>query len=270
MIKNEFLDMLKGKGLTLVLTILGIFLFSQSIAASYTWVGSTVPKKNKWHNESNWLPEGVPGCDDIAIFNSSATVQDCYADKNIRVGSITLEVTYTGTLKVGERYIQGDVLYYTEVALVVGPLGILINGGTLDMEGKGQLTCFGLVEESGGVLIADDLKESMNAGNQFENFCHARIFHELSDKPSLLNVAVANDELNFIFVERYQDGYLNFKIYDKLRSVVSSSQTVSVPKKYGENEVVLDLSALSLTSGEYYYLEVYDENERKKYLKFQY
>ena len=71
----------------------------------YTWNSSS---STSWNTAGNWNPNGVPGVDDKAIFNSTSTV-NCSMDVpggTHEVGDVDIQSGYTGdvsqayTLKV--------------------------------------------------------------------------------------------------------------------------------------------------------------------------
>ncbi|WP_338794267.1 immunoglobulin domain-containing protein [Bernardetia sp. MNP-M8] len=77
-----------------------------------------------------------------------------------------------------------------------------------------------------------------------------------------------NDEglLNFKYTERYKEGDLDIHIYNWERCEVG---TVELTKKIGSNWYSLDLNEVC-SENEYYVMEVFDENNRRKVLNFKY
>lgn len=94
--------------------------------SSTTKVWTALGGDSLWSNANNWSGQAVPIAGDAVVFDSTST-SDCIVDySNTGLASITLDATYTGTVR------------YTPYA----------NGGTL-----GALTLTGALTVDGGVLI---------------------------------------------------------------------------------------------------------------------
>lgn len=94
---------------------------------------------------------------------------------------------------------------------------------------------------------------------------------------------VSGNELKFTYNEEYplasENNVLCYKIIDENRQIVAGvdknaqiliSGSPVIVKKYGINKIDLDLTYLSLSSGNYYFLEVVNEKNEMKKLKFKY
>ena len=91
---------------------------------------------------------------------------------------------------------------------------------------------------------------------------------------------VENQELRFENSEEYEVGdyrYVAYNIYDKNHNLVGGVDETGTPlitgseqldNQIGENKYKLDLSALTLTTNEYFTFEVINDKKEKKVLKF--
>jgi hypothetical protein len=87
----------------LFLVFLGAFVSWQTFAAGTTYTWTNTGGDNLWENANNWSPVGVPGTQDLVVFNSTS-VDDCFIYSNINIANFNIQSTYTGNIEHGTDY----------------------------------------------------------------------------------------------------------------------------------------------------------------------
>ena len=102
-------------------------------------------------------------------------------------------------------------------------------------------------------------------------------YHELSVRLGSPYALSQNDKLQIHYIEKYFispgiNDIITCKIFDKENTfAISNNRIFQYNNTYGENWKIIDLSGASLTSNEYYILEVTGINKNEtKYLRFKY
>lgn len=97
-------------------------------------------------------------------------------------------------------------------------------------------------------------------------------YAELSSKKENKSYEMKEEKLCFRFLEEYRvpgSAVLSYRILDLQNNTYLNTQGLpGLPVKNGNNMLIMDLSSLGLTAGDYYLLEVSNIKREKSYLKF--
>ena|GEM_PF-1357399 len=87
-----------------------------STMPAYSWTGAV---DNNWNTAGNWGTSVVPGVNDVALFSSVYSNNNCTINTNISVKGVLIEANYTGTITQG----SGNTV-------TIGSTDWIQNGGT--------------------------------------------------------------------------------------------------------------------------------------------
>ena len=255
---------MEKKSIVVTGVLMTLLTFAQ--AAEIVWLGSG----DTWDNAQSWSGGVVPSCTDIAVFNDQSG--DCIINHSIKIQGIQLADNYAGIVYQGNPSASSITV---DVAL--GDDGLDLSGGTYIVSSVGVLYTQGHLYIDGGDFQSNgygNVDIPKIEGISWEHFCDAVVFHRLETNSSgaYVDVPATDKKLNFVFDESYDIGLLQFKVYDHTRQTIWSSDVMPLVKKKGSNHMTLDFDLFSgtLNNGAFYYLEVYDKNNTKYFLKFRY
>lgn len=106
-------------------------------------------------------------------------------------------------------------------------------------------------------------------------------YKEVTKHPGSGYASAWNNEIRFAFDEEYDretGSYLDFTLYDDDRTLLASCSSAgsttggiaAIPVNFDDNRYIIDLSALSLTPGDFYQIEVNNTKGDTYYLRFIY
>lgn len=246
---------------------------SNGIASGNGWIEMKAQYGTTTNNRVFWL---IGEHDPLGTFSPSSNLQYIEFYKGSAGNGIRIKYQTTG----------GSYTFATLSTVNTDKIRLIRTGSTITIQKNDvNTTIFTLpVAYTGGMNIAvRSLAQNdgcLNVVSSFECVVETD-YAELRKNVDGGSILVLEGLLKFTYDEEYAIAinYLPFKIYDKQRSIVASSDGqgnvtgISTPLVYQEDDAryVIDLSTVSSMSiNEFYTLEVIDSKGSKKYLKFFY
>lgn len=150
------------------------------------------------------------------------------------------------------------------------------NGSIVDVTGDGINYYHGQIDNSQGANLKATIKHENSSVYDIYTFLPCEIqlseviqqYSNLKDKLDGSFAPAFEGKLHFRYVEKYNDRFLRYTIYDKSGNIIQTERDVSAFVKYGENRIILDLQNVPQTGTGYYSIEVEDLNGTIQYLRF--
>ncbi|MCB0401223.1 MAG: hypothetical protein KDD41_04010, partial [Flavobacteriales bacterium] len=118
------------------------------------------------------------------------------------------------------------------------------------------------------VILTQPMSLSVKASFVEINFFNSFKYAKLEKKLDGSYYRFPGNKLRFRYNEKYRSGNLTYKIYRYPDYVLMSDVSHTIPKRYGDNWITVDLCDFFYAAGLIYILEVSDEKGRKEYLRF--
>ena len=236
-----------------------------TVKAEYK-ISSTSGNFNGLLEDNYYFGKGIEGGFDLDLDGVNDIIIGGYGSTN------------GGSTERGEAWIlfmntDGTVNHHKTISSTSNKLTNLIDDGdrfglsisVLDYDTQGNTSKIAI-----GSYLDDD--GSANAGavyaisfkllNGYNNYAKLKDkldggFHKFTGKSIL-----------FKYEEKYRTGNLNYEIYEYKNQTLLSSNTLTVPKRYGDNWLSISMCQFNCLNNHYYVLEVSDEKGRKEYLRF--